>query len=167
MNNSFIIAVVLVITASFISGFYASSNTAMVSQSSYHVSVGMPKEKMNWGRGWDSKTSGRAITKCIPGEKKCLTEEGFAVCQDSGTSWSVINPCPELYYCCQALNQCIPRECRHGTTFCRDSVYYLKCVNGKLDTEHAYECGFGCNLLTNKCNLPDLEFPSELFTAFD
>jgi len=172
MKTSYIIAVILVVSLSFFAGKFASENTGMLSQSSYHVSVGMDPDKMNWGRGWNpkEKTSQRQITMCIPGEKKCLTEEGFAVCQDTGSSWSVLKPCPELYYCNQILNQCILRDCIHGTTYCRDSVYYLKCVNGRIDEDNVYECPNGCDPVTNKCieSLPEkMEFPKKLFTGFD
>ncbi len=173
MNNSTIIAIVLVISVSFMAGMWAAENTGLLSQSSYRVSVGMPKSQMNWGRGWNpvEKTSGRAITMCIPGEKKCLTEEGFATCQESGTSWSYLTPCPELFYCEKELNQCIPYDCIHGTTYCRDSVFYLKCIAGRLDIDNAYECEFGCDILNNTCRtepLPEkIIFPSSLIDAFN
>ncbi|MBN1644645.1 hypothetical protein JW851_01215 [Candidatus Woesearchaeota archaeon] len=166
MNKSVFI-IIIVIIISFFAGKFSAENTGLVTQASYRVSVGMPEEKMNWGRGWNPqpKTSARAITMCIPGEIKCLTEEGFATCQETGTSWSVLTPCPELHYCNQVLNQCVPRDCVHGTTYCRDSVYYLKCVNGRIDEDNVYECPDSCDPVTNKC--VETEFPSKLITAFD
>jgi hypothetical protein len=173
MNNTAIIAMVFVISISFIIGMLASQSTGLVSQSSYHVSVGMPESQMNWGRGWDSaeKTSARAITVCTPGEKKCLTEEGFAICQSTGTSWSYLTPCPELHYCNLDVNQCVPRDCVHGTTYCRDESNYLKCVNGRIDSDNVYRCELGCDPVTNKCVEPPKEVlkavPFHLIDAFD
>jgi len=155
MNQFAYIAGILLISFVLFAGLSMVSNTFLVSQASFGVWVTGPSaSQQNWGNSV-SKTSGRAITVCSPGEKRCLTEEGFSTCLNTGTSWSYMTPCPELFYCEKDVNQCVPRDCLHGSTYCRNSTHYVKCVAGLIDSDSSYSCAYGCDILTNKCAEPD------------
>ena len=154
MQKSTFIAIVFVAVVSIFLGSYLVNPTGMLSQRSFSVWVSGPTQaQSNWGNGPKSliPTSGRAITVCMPGEKRCLTPEGFAYCQDTGISWTRMFPCPEMYYCDMDINQCVPDYCLHGTTFCKNETHYVQCFNGILNTQNKFECKLGCDLVTNKC----------------
>ncbi|MBD3361452.1 hypothetical protein GF358_01540 [Candidatus Woesearchaeota archaeon] len=154
MQKSTFIAIVFVAVVSIFLGSYMMNPTGMFSQRSFSVWVTGPSEsQMNWGRGMNpaSKTIGRAITVCTPGEKKCLTPEGFVYCQETGTSWTRMYPCPGMYYCDMDIDQCVPDYCPHGTTFCYNETHYVQCFTGLLNKDNVFECELGCDLITNKC----------------